>query len=214
MRALVVMAKAPIPGRVKTRLEPMLGPERAAELFGAFLDDVLERARGWAEAAQARAVLSWAGPGAPPASAAGFWVRDQGQGDLGQRIETARRSAEAETVVVLGSDAPMMADDRVAQAFGALETGQVVFGPTEDGGYDLVGFPGPAAWVLHDIPWSTPEVMEATRRRGAKAGARWCELGLGWDVDEPSDLERLATSPERFRAPRTAVLLRAWGLAS
>ena len=210
MRALVVMAKAPIPGRVKTRLQPALGPERAALLYAAMLDDVLGRARRWAQRAAAEAVLCWAGPGQPPASASGFRWREQGQGGLGQRIEQARRSAEAEQVVILGSDAPTMADDRVARAFGVLAEGKVVFGPTEDGGYDLVGFPGAAPWVLQDIPWSTPEVMATTRGRGRAAGADWVELDVGWDVDEPADLERLSISPELDRAPCTAALLRAW----
>ncbi|MEM1025722.1 MAG: TIGR04282 family arsenosugar biosynthesis glycosyltransferase [Myxococcota bacterium] len=210
MRALVVMAKAPIPGRVKTRLQPAVSPEMAAQLYAAFLDDVLLRAKRWARRKSAEPILAWAGPGEAPASASAFRVVDQGEGDLGARMERARLAAGVPHVVIVGSDAPTMLEHRVDEAFAALDRGRVVFGPTEDGGYDVLGFPSPAPWVLEDIPWSTPQVMETTRDRGRQAGAQWEELTLGWDVDEPKDLERLARDPRLVWAPRTEAVIRAW----
>lgn len=202
-RAVVVMGKRPHPGRVKTRLVPPLSFDQAAQLYAAFLRDVfalVERAVG----AEARRVFVCAlGAGesleearalAPP----GWGVLAQVGDDLGARIAHARAAGGAADVVVIGSDAPAMEPQRIRAAFDRLEEGRraglrrVVIGPTADGGYDLIASSQPEPALLAGIPWSTPEVLAATRRAAATAGISLLELELGWDVDVGADLERLA----------------------
>jgi rSAM/selenodomain-associated transferase 1 len=218
-RAIVVMGRVPSPGRVKTRLTPLVSPELAARFYEAFLRDVLERAAAAGSELGAAVRFSVAlAEGETLAAAAGLLPPGvepvaQGGGELGARIESARASGAAGHVLVLGSDAPTMDGARYAEAFEALDAGcDAVFGPVEDGGYDLVGFAGPQPELLREIPWSTEAVMAATRARAAAAGLRVHELALGYDVDRPEDLARAlrdAGRPER-RARHTEAALRRW----
>lgn len=218
-RAIVVMGRVPSPGRVKTRLTTLVSAELAARLYEAFLRDVLERAAtaGAALGAAVRFSVALAEGESLDAAAAllppGVTPVAQGGGGLGARIESARVAGDADHVLVLGSDAPTMDEARYAQAFEALDAGcHAVFGPVEDGGYDLVGFAGPQLELLREIPWSTEAVMTTTRLRAAAAGLRIRELALGYDVDRPEDLARAFRDAGRAerRAPRTEAALRCW----
>jgi hypothetical protein len=206
-RALVMMAKPAEPGRAKTRLTTELSPERAADLYAAFSADVATTVAAAARRCHARPVLAWDGPPDPPDWASAFEVVAQSGADLGARIESARVAAGADLVVIVGSDAPLMNGDRIGAAFDALRGGRPVFGPVDDGGYDLVGLLGPSAWATSDIPWSTADVMAVTRRRAAAAGIAWTELEREYDVDTPDDLRRLARDPRLVGAPRSYAAL-------
>lgn len=212
-RAVVVMGKLPRAGRVKTRLAKAIGPERAAELYRAFLLDTfalvdaalpeVSFARVFACALDPNEPLSFASQLAPP----GWRVAEQRGADLGERIEAARAITRADQVVILGSDSPGTPRARIVSAFEALDRGaDAVFGPTEDGGYYLIALPGPRPALLRNIPWSTPEVMEATRRAGAQAKLQLAELPLGWDIDEAEDLARILTSGEPMVHTRFATV--------
>lgn len=214
-RAIVVMGRLPLPGKVKTRLAARFGPEAAARLYAAFLEDVLVLVEALAEAIQAEALFCCALDGAPLTEAAalcppGVRAIPQGDGDLGARMEQARRDAGAPHVVIVGSDAPTMPRERIFQAFTKLDAGAAaVFGPTVDGGYDLVGLPGPAGRLFRGIPWSTDLVMSATRATALQVGLHIEELGVGYDLDEPEDLERALLDSQDGRAPRTRAAIRA-----
>ncbi len=206
-RAVVVMGKLPRPGRVKTRMCPPLTPERAAHLYRAFLADVFAYVDG---ETNDRRVFSCAladGDTIDEARAlapAGWGVVAQAGDGLGARIEDARRQGAADHVLVLGSDAPTMAPGRIRAAFAALTEHAAVFGPTEDGGYDLVGFDGPRPALLEGIPWSTPEVMAATQRAAAAADLEIAKLSVGYDVDRAEDLERALADAKRLGRVHTA----------
>lgn len=215
-RAIVVMGKPPRAGSVKTRLGRAIGMDRAAEVYAAFLADVfamvdrveLDLERVFACALEPGQPLEIASQLAPRSWRA---VAQRGN-DLGEKIEAARADVFADRVVILGSDSPAMPPSRIEDAFLALETGaDAVFGPTEDGGYDLIALPGPRPALLAGIPWSTPEVMAATRRAALQVNLQIVELGLGWDVDELEDLARVEASKEP--AARTRAIVRALGLA-
>jgi rSAM/selenodomain-associated transferase 1 len=198
-RAVVVMGKVPRPGEVKTRLAP---PAMAAQLYRAFLADVLEQveepgvfacAGGTIEEARALAPNDWR-------------VVLQRGDDLGARIENARSDANANAVVILGSDAPMMPRARIAEAFEALARVRAVFGPTSDGGYYLIGMTGPCPELLTDMPWSTDQVMAETRARARRAGIAIAELEPGYDLDEPADLVRALEDPRLPPRSRAAII--------
>lgn len=193
---MVVMGKLPVPGEVKTRLAP---PAIAAELYAAFLADVFELA-GEGVFACATDDLT-----AARALAPSFRVILQRGADLGARMEHARREADAHQVVIIGSDSPMMPRARIEEAFAALDSYQVVFGPADDGGYYLIGMTGPCPELLEGMTWSTDQVMAETRRRAQAAGIRIAELAAGYDLDVPADLTRALADPHLPPRSRQAI---------
>jgi rSAM/selenodomain-associated transferase 1 len=218
---LLLMAKEPAPGRVKTRIARQIGPEAAAALAWALLEDA---ARGAADgAAAAGAILEVVhAPDAPStalvervaAAAPGSRLRAQGLGDLGVRLARALADV-AWARVAIGSDAPDLPPERFAQAFAALARSPAVVGPALDGGYYLLGLaPGVPPGALEvGIRWSTPHALADTRAalRAAGIGPIF-ELPPHGDVDEPEDLARLAELLARdpSRAPATARWTAAW----
>lgn len=192
MKSVVcVMAKAPVPGRAKTRLCPPLSHDEAAELAAAFLIDVWKAAttlRG------AKAFLSYSGErdSFPPelARAQGF---HQKGADLGARIEhTARTGLEhAGMVLVIGSDLPGLSTGYLQSARSALHTHDAVLGPSRDGGFYLIGLRECPVGLLADLPWSEPETGEATHRRLVEWGFEVTTAPRFDDVDTIEDLMAL-----------------------
>ena len=187
-RRLLVFARAPVPGRVKTRLVPALGAAAAAELYAALLEDLLDRlATGDFEV-----TVVWEGevPAAYRDVAPGHGR--QTEGDLGRRMHAALTTVAAGGAVALvGSDLPTLGAGRVAEAFDRLEEGaDVVVGPAWDGGYYLIaGRPETLpAELFEGVPWGSPEVCEATLRRCRSAGLSVSVLAVERDVDTPEDL--------------------------
>ncbi|HEY5790967.1 MAG TPA: TIGR04282 family arsenosugar biosynthesis glycosyltransferase [Gammaproteobacteria bacterium] len=199
-RRLLVFAKAPEPGAVKTRLIPALGAGAAADLHARLLERTLETA---CSAGVARVCLCCAPDRTHPAfaSAAGRWpleLCDQAQGDLGQRMHAALAEAlqQAATALLIGSDCPDLAAADLAAAFAALADHDAVLGPAVDGGYYLVGLARPPSPALFaGIDWGGPRVLVQTRARLVALGWRWRELRTLRDVDRPEDLEWLEKSP-------------------
>lgn len=205
MTAVVVMAKAPVPGRVKTRLCPPLSPDRAARLASAFAVDT------WASAVRVAgplARLAYAGPRqrfAPPLrDAAGF---AQVGGDLGARIEHAARAglALADRAVVIGTDAPGLPPALIAAAAAELAACDAVLGPAVDGGYYLIGLRRCEPGLLADLPWSAPDTLRATERRLRARGFRVARLPVWFDVDDAAGLAllRAAIAAGAVDAPAT-----------
>jgi len=197
--ALVVMAKAPVPGFAKTRLVPALGEAGAARLAGRFLQATLHEALA---AGLGPVTLSAAPEAGHPAftpwlGEARITREDQPTGDLGVRMASAFTRAfghqpSARAVLLFGTDAPALQAAVLQRAAQALQQHEAVFVPTLDGGYVLVGLRRDAMRALPALftgmPWSTPEVMPMTRARLAEAGVAWAELAPMADVDEPADL--------------------------
>ena len=204
-----VMAKAPVAGRVKTRLTPPLRPEQAAALASAMLIDT------WSVAAAlpgARALLARAGDADRfPAELAGVDAVDQRGADLGARIESSIAAAleRGGPALVIGSDLPGIAIAHLASAAGALATADAVLGPSADGGYYLIGARRWRPGLLDNLPWSSPETREATRARLQAAG--WTVAGAPPfdDVDDLEDLVRLRArlAAGELVAPATAAAL-------
>lgn len=219
VRTLVVFAREPVPGRVKTRLAATLGARVACELYRAFLEDVARAGRLATVERRVWCVAGGESNWAPP----GYAPRRQGTGDLGSRLEAAFEAAFAEgagPMVAVGSDAPTLSPGRIDLAFEALARAPVVLGPALDGGYYLVGLSSPFPEAFRGIPWSTDRVLEATLaacRRGAREARLLEPLG---DVDGEEDLGRLAArlalgpDTEGWFPERTAQILRSLGRRS
>jgi len=196
---LLVFAKAPIPGQVKTRLAGQLGAWGAARLYQQLLRRTLRIAR----AARLCPVELWCAPDTRHGffSACrrqyGVRLRPQGAGDLGQRMNRAlnRTLADGHPAVLIGGDCASLGAEELRAAFESLTAGRAaVLGPAVDGGYVLVGLSQPCPNIFQGIAWGTGTVLRATRRRFARAGVDWTELPPGWDVDIPADLRRLRRS--------------------
>jgi len=193
---LLVFAKSPRPGRVKTRLVPALGRRGAAALYRRMVRTTLER---FSTAALCPLEL-WCAPqpshGFFHACRRDYGVslhRQQGR-DLGERMHRALAASlkDASFSLLIGGDCPSLTVEDLRQAMDALDQGvDVVLGPAEDGGYVLIGMRH-AHWELfHGLPWGGDRVAAMTRSRMRSLGLRWRELPLRWDVDRPADLDRL-----------------------
>lgn len=210
-RCVLVFAKLPRAGRVKTRLLGDLSPSRAADLAAAFLDDLAQRLAS--QPFDLR--LAWAlEPGDPAPAAAAILQRGA---DLGERMANAFGDAFAayDQVAIVGADLPDLSPATCLEAFAALDRGaEIVLGPATDGGYYLIAAAAPPPTELFaGIAWGGDGVLAATRERCAERGLAVALLAPADDVDTPADLARLAArlaaAPEL--CPRTFALLGAWG---
>jgi len=202
---LLIFAKAPVPGRVKTRLAGRLGARGAARCYR----QLLRRTLALARAARLCPVELWCAPDARHGFFAacrreyGVRLRRQCAGDLGKRMSHAfeRVSTGSGYAVLIGGDCASVGPAELRAAFGQLAAGRdAVLGPAADGGYVLLGLRRPCPSLFRGIAWSTPAVLAATRRRLHRAGLDWIELPAGWDVDTPADLQRLR-QPENLSPP-------------
>lgn len=191
-------AKWPEAGRVKTRLMPLLGEQGALEahitLSLAVLDQLSRsgcEVRFFWDREIAKAPEA-ARPVSERLDALGL-KQDIQQGDaLGQRMETAIAQGleEFEKAVIVGSDCPSVDADYVQQALRALDEADVVLGPSDDGGYVLIGARTHLAGMLDNVSWGTDRALAETLARLDKVGLSCAQLSPRWDVDEPGDWQR------------------------
>ena len=193
--AVIVFAKAPVPGTVKTRLAARLGADGAARLAERML---LETATQAVDAAIGPVEICCAPERNHPAFLrllAGLPVglSDQGVGDLGERMHRAfaRVLVGHDRALVIGTDAPGVDAAYLRDAARQLATRDVVIGPALDGGYSLIGLRRPAAGLFEGIAWSSPQVLTQTRAAVQRLGLAHVELAALADIDEPADLRHL-----------------------
>lgn len=191
---IVIFAKAPLPGMVKTRLIPLLGEKGAARLAKQLLEKTISEALD-------------AGLGRPelcvsPAPSDSRWeghlpsevhLSDQGDGDLGQRLANAasRVLAQGERIILVGTDCPELDAGRIRAAATLLGSHDAVIYPARDGGYVLLGLARTDPSLFSDIAWSTGTVAATTIARIRALG--W-SLRVGdtlRDIDEPEDLQTM-----------------------
>jgi len=183
------MCKAPVPGRVKTRMQPQYSAEQAAAIHAAMAASVINRIARlfpgmW---------LAVDDPAHPFFRGFDLPVVSQGEGDLGARLSRMLRLSMdygASGALFTGTDSPHMSDARLFAAMRALATGDVVIGPVEDGGYDLIATCGAHHALFEDIPWGTRQVLRTTLLRLRRLDLRFRLLSTGFDVDTPTDLQR------------------------
>jgi len=189
---ILVFAKAPRPGRVKTRLVPALGEQGAARLAACLLAQALEHAL--AAGVGAVELCMSPAPGHPDWAATSLPghidLSDQGVGDLGERMARATRRtlAAGEAVLLMGSDCPALDPERLRYAAAQLAEYDAVLHPAADGGYPLLGVNAFAPELFEAMPWSTAEVARLTLQRLDALGWRtWVGETLN-DIDTPADL--------------------------
>jgi rSAM/selenodomain-associated transferase 1 len=195
---LVVFAKVPRPGRVKTRMVPPLTEAEASGLYASLLADVLDCSARFARARGLEPVVAVhpaegcreIARAAPP----GFRAVPQRGANLSQRLAWAAgeaAAAGARRILLRGSDSPALDRRSLARALVALDHHDLVLCPDLDGGYSLVGLRRPAPG-LFDHPMSTHSVMQDTLARAAALGLRARVEAPRFDVDTVDDLKRLA----------------------
>ncbi len=194
--AVFIMAKAPRPGEVKTRLCPPLPPAQAAELYRCFLLDKIEQVRSLKEAIPAVAYTPAEGRSLFEALAPEFTLVPQRGPDLGARLANGFEDLLAngcDAALAIDSDTPTLPLAFLEQALALMRTpsADVALGPTEDGGYYLIGLRATHRELFEDIPWSTSQVLPETITRAGRLGLRVARLPEWYDVDTPADLERL-----------------------
>jgi len=200
---IVIFAKAPQPGKVKTRLMPALGADGACALAGALLEHTVEQAF----AAGVNSVEICAAPephdalwcvwrnkvGLPTHLLDSIIWSEQGGGDLGARLACAvdRVVSDGEMVLLIGADCPSLTSMQLRVASNALREQAAVMVPATDGGYVLLGLRQSVPGFFAQINWSTSGVAAETRQRLKVNGLTWQEFQPLHDIDEPSDLRFL-----------------------
>lgn len=192
--ALIVFAKVPLAGHVKTRLTPDLGDDEAAQLYEAFLLDALDVYRRLDHD-----VRLYVAPGAGdlnaslvPPGVAVFRQRGMGLGDRMGRAFLETFAAGYERVGIVGTDHPTLPPTFIQLAFDALSKPRsVAIGPAEDGGYYLLAMNDFVAQIFREMSYSHSGVFAATLERIAASGADAIVLPEWYDVDTPDQLRRL-----------------------
>lgn len=190
---LIIFARDPIPGRVKTRLIPALGAEGACELY----QKLLLRTLSTAMQCSGIAIEFWVDSTAPSAGLRklaadrSMRLRHQRGADLGMRMHHAiddalRRSSR---VLLIGTDCPDWRAGDLMEAFDLLEENTAVLAPAMDGGYVLIGCRQNAIELFSDISWGTDQVLAITKSRLQSLDWRWRELPAHPDIDREPDLK-------------------------
>lgn len=212
---LIIMAKAPMPGLVKTRLRPFLSDNQSAELAGCFLVDTAAKALGagvdtWIAYTpdDGRSAI------ADSLSEPYFYTKQEGD-DLGERLSNVFAEGFSDgfgPIVAIGTDSPTMPNHHIDLAFDFLRSDPngIVIGPTHDGGYYLIGMSRAQSGAFQNINWSSDRVYHQTLDKiRSESGLNLFELPMGFDVDTPDDLFRLFDEFAhdvglQRRAPKTA----------
>jgi len=197
VNAIIVFAKYPEPGKVKTRLGAQIGNEAAARLYRLFLTQTFELCQARDEA--------WLSYVAFEPQEREEWFREVVPGSfrlvaqtgesLGARLQAAFHNVfadGAQRVIAIGSDSPTLPREYLLQAFERLHKFDLVLGPAEDGGYYLVGLAQPRPELFEGILWSSSSVLEQTLKRAQDQALSYHLLPLWYDVDDRATLQRAA----------------------
>jgi rSAM/selenodomain-associated transferase 2/rSAM/selenodomain-associated transferase 1 len=193
-----MFSRYPQAGRTKTRLARLLGPEAAAKLQRRMTEHVVAQIAPWLAKHRARCEIRFEGGTASQMRGwlgGDFSYREQGEGDLGARMQRAfadHFAAGATSVAIIGADCPRLDAAILDEAFGALDQQPVVFGPAHDGGYYLVGLSQPLPELFQDVPWGTGVVLRRSLKKAQRRGLRAALLPVLRDVDRPRDLPEWA----------------------
>ncbi len=193
---LLIMAKRLALGEVKTRLAASIGDDHALEVYKNLLQHTLHVA---AQSDYDVHVFLTGEGDDDVFSGHGFTLHEQSSGDLGNRMAAAfakgvLASHEKKTVII-GTDCPDLSLAHLAKASEALDTADVVFGPSKDGGYYLLGMKGRQSMLFQNIPWSTETVLETSVQKLQSANLSVAYLDVLNDIDTLADLETSSIYP-------------------
>ena len=186
--AVAIFLKAPRLGKVKTRLAAEIGDRQAMRLYRLIAARTLAAVRE----SGLDATIWYAPAGAGPELR--YWLgeewalRPQASGDLGARLAASTQAVEAgRGWIGVGGDCPALNAAHIHEASAALERGEIVIGPTQEGGYYLLGGRTPLPDLFTFMPWSSEQLLAETRVRLERAGVRWHELPALREVDTADD---------------------------
>jgi rSAM/selenodomain-associated transferase 1 len=218
---IIIMAKAPAPGAVKTRLSPLLSPTQAAQVSLAFLEDTLEKCvtatrdvmLAYAPSDGDKTLREILAPALQPPS--NLWFAQRGD-DLSARLESVAAHGFAlgfSPLIIIGADSPTLPHSILQSAIQTLadKSCDLVLGPTEDGGFYLLGLNAMQRNLYRNVAWSTPGVLAHVQTNAEKINLRVGLLQRWHDVDTPDDLRKLNRTllQNPNAAPRTAAWLQA-----
>jgi rSAM/selenodomain-associated transferase 1 len=198
--ALAIMAKAPRPGKVKTRLSPPLTSHQAAAINTCFLQDTTMNIGGLTGEMACAGVVSYTPIGDEylfeGLLPAGYWLLQQRGGSFGERLLTTAQDlfqCGFASVCLIDSDSPTVPTEAFAMAVDALQRpgDRIVLGPSHDGGYYLIGLKQAHAAPFENISWSTASVLPETLAAIQKIGVELITLPLWYDVDDAESLSVL-----------------------
>lgn len=190
---LIIFAKAPVPGKVKTRLQPAVSPNDAAKLQAFFIQQTLELVSSlhgvdvelWCTPDDSHPVFQQC------ARDFSITLKQQQGKDLGERMASALQETltNYQQVIVIGTDCPELTIDYLNEAFSQLRQGkEAVIGPASDGGYVLLGLRRYSPQLFHDINWGSDRVFSETYEKLKQLGWDWKKLNNLRDIDTPVDL--------------------------
>jgi len=193
---IIVFARAPVPGKVKTRLLPSMDALSVTTLH----EKLVWHALNTAVMSKVGPVQLWCTPSVDHpffiqcANKFQVELHQQTEGDLGTRmghafVETLKN---VQMALLIGTDCPSLTCEDLREAKKILEQGiPAVLSPAEDGGYVLIGLCQYEPALFEGISWGTESVLNETRERLRQLGWDWQELPTRWDVDRPEDVDRL-----------------------
>jgi rSAM/selenodomain-associated transferase 1 len=194
-RELIIFGREPVPGKVKTRLAASVGDAAATQLYRAFLLDTIDRVRPLTEEVRVFMAMA-AGRSHSGLEFPTPWPEifpQVGEG-LGQRMHNAFSDSfdrGFKSVCLIGSDTPTLPTGLIRRAFEEVRPGVVVLGPSEDGGYYLIGLASPQIELFQGVRYGTDRVLRDTCRIAERVGLEVTLLGTWYDVDDADDLARL-----------------------
>jgi len=190
--ALIIMAKAPDKDTVMTRLRGHLPDNERLNLYTSMLDGTVENLR---DVPGADTYISfWPPDSVPYFERFGLPSFPQSEGDIGMKMHHSLRIAFAngyEKAAVVGVDIPDLLAQTIEKAFALLDGTDIVFGPTRDGGYYLVGMKRPHKEIFEGITWSTDKTLDETLKKTEELGLKTAFTETLYDIDTPDDLKRL-----------------------
>ena len=205
---LIVFAKAPLPGGVKTRWSPLLDAESIAALY----EQLIAYCLNTAVEAEVGPVDLWCMPSMEHPffldCSKKFQIQlyQQTEGDIGKRMAYAfyETLKKTDSALLMGTDVPSLTCADLKEAKRNLQQGaHAVISPTEDGGYALLGLCQYEPQLFEGVSWGTESVFEETRERFGRLGWHWHELPERWDVDRPEDVKRLISEGYLERKAKT-----------
>jgi uncharacterized protein len=212
--ALAIFARAPIPGRAKTRLIPLLGPRGAADFHAALVSDTLQKVNALAERADPYFFL--AGEKFPVASSlSDYTLKKQSGNDLGERLDNAFKTLLKNhgSALVMGTDSPPLTRRVLLTALEKLRASDAVLGPCPDGGFYLIGLRRHVPGLFDGVRWGSESAFEDMRASLSTHGVSCRILEAIDDVDRPGDVERIkdefiASAAARRKSPSAWRFLR------
>ncbi len=216
--SILVMAREPAPGRVKTRLSPPLSHQLASYLYEAMLSDTIDIVISLKGAGMYLFVEPQNSPYFDRYGGMGISILPQSGINLGEKMENAAKLVWEQSknpLIIIGTDIPLLTPSIITRSVAMLESTDIVIGPCDDGGYYLIGMRDFTSVPFQQIPWSTDRVLKSTIAKLEEGALSFSFTEELFDIDTARDIEKyvqhIAKKPNtpllRTRFSRAAIKL-------